>query len=197
MSAGPPDAPQRRTRCLSFGRGRSLPRPQTPKRRPPGIADPDPRRTTAPKNSPSRPERHVGERAPARVRAPHRPVRVRQSMVAYRVGMKRPTDEDGVEASRRFLVGLVGGDDANQLSAAIADSHARNNTFPGEVFLELAADALDLNSRCRTRRRRRLSGVTVATPSRSRVPRQGAPTNPVRDAHTVRCTGRPRAGPAR
>ena len=58
--------------------------------------------------------------------------------------MKRPTDEDRVEALQRFLVGLARGDDANQLSAAIADLHVRNNTFPGEVFMELAADALDL-----------------------------------------------------
>lgn len=58
--------------------------------------------------------------------------------------MRRPTDEDRVEALRRFLVGLARGDDANQLSATIADLHVRNNTFPGEVFMELAADALDL-----------------------------------------------------
>jgi len=60
------------------------------------------------------------------------------------VGMKRPTDEDRVEALQRFLVGLARGDDANQLSSAIADVHVRHNTFPGEVFMELAADALDL-----------------------------------------------------
>lgn len=58
--------------------------------------------------------------------------------------MKRPTDEDRVEALQRFLVGLERGDDANQLSAEIADLHVRNNTFPGEVFMELTADALDL-----------------------------------------------------
>jgi len=60
------------------------------------------------------------------------------------VGVKRPTDEDRVEALQRFLVGLARDDDANQLSSTIADLHVRNNTFPGEVFLELAADALDL-----------------------------------------------------
>ena len=60
------------------------------------------------------------------------------------VGMKRPTDEDRVEALQRFMVGLARGDDANQLSAAIADLQVRHNTFPGEVFMELAADALDL-----------------------------------------------------
>jgi hypothetical protein len=57
--------------------------------------------------------------------------------------MKRPTDEDRAEALRRLLVGLARGDDANQLSSAIADLHVRHNTFPGEVFMELAADALE------------------------------------------------------
>lgn len=58
--------------------------------------------------------------------------------------MKRPSDEDRAEALQRFLVGLARGDDANQLASAIADLHVRNNTFPGEVFLELAADTLDV-----------------------------------------------------
>jgi hypothetical protein len=57
--------------------------------------------------------------------------------------MDRPTDEDRVEALRRLLAGLVRGDDVNQLSSAIEDLHVRHNTFPGEVFLGLAADALD------------------------------------------------------
>ena len=61
--------------------------------------------------------------------------------------MKRPTDEDRVVALQRFLLGLARGDDANQLSSAIADLHLRHNTFPGEVFMELAADALDLAGR--------------------------------------------------
>ena len=58
--------------------------------------------------------------------------------------MKPPTDEDRVEALQRLLVGLARGDDANQLSSALADLQVRNNTFPGEAFLELTADALDL-----------------------------------------------------
>ena len=58
--------------------------------------------------------------------------------------MTGPTDDDRIEALRRFLVGLAGGDDANQLAADIAGLHERHNTFPGEVFMELAADALDI-----------------------------------------------------
>ncbi len=60
------------------------------------------------------------------------------------VGMKRPADVVRVEALQRLLLGLARGDDANQLSSAIADLHVRHNTFPGEVFMELAADALDV-----------------------------------------------------
>ena len=57
--------------------------------------------------------------------------------------MSTPTDDDRIEALRRFLVGLARCDDANQLSAEIADLHVRHDTFPGEVFMELSADALD------------------------------------------------------
>ncbi len=56
--------------------------------------------------------------------------------------MGRPTDDDRIEALRRFLGGLLRGDDANQLAADIADLHVRHDTFPGEVFMELAANAL-------------------------------------------------------
>jgi hypothetical protein len=57
--------------------------------------------------------------------------------------MSRPTDDGRIETLRRFLIGLARGDDANQLAADMADLHVRHNTFPGEVFLELSADALE------------------------------------------------------
>jgi hypothetical protein len=60
----------------------------------------------------------------------------------YRVGMAKPTEEDRIEATRRLLAGLVAGVDANRLVVDMADLHVRHNTFPGEVFMELAADAL-------------------------------------------------------
>lgn len=60
--------------------------------------------------------------------------------------MISPTDDDRVEALRRFFVGLVQGYDANKLVDQIADLHVRNNTFPGEIFMELAADALEAAS---------------------------------------------------
>jgi hypothetical protein len=58
--------------------------------------------------------------------------------------MGRPSDDDRVDALRRFLAGLSRGDDANQLVVDVADLHVRHNTFPGEVLMGLAADALDI-----------------------------------------------------
>ena len=46
--------------------------------------------------------------------------------------------------SRRALLdGLARGADASQLVSELAPLHPRDNTFPGEVFLQLAADVLD------------------------------------------------------
>ena len=55
-----------------------------------------------------------------------------------------PTEEDRDEALRRLLSGLAAGDDVFELSASVADLHPKNNTFPGEVFMELAADVLEV-----------------------------------------------------
>ena len=103
--------------------------------------------TTAHVNSRHRPDdqraiRHyVGNRL--RHNAPVRwPAGLARTPFAYCVRMGAPTDDDRVEALRRFLAGLFRGDDANQLVADIADLHVPHNTFPGEVFMELAADAL-------------------------------------------------------
>lgn len=51
-------------------------------------------------------------------------------------------EEDHHEAVRRLLVGLAGGQDLASLSASIVDLHPKNNTFPGEVFMRLAAEVL-------------------------------------------------------
>lgn len=58
------------------------------------------------------------------------------------MGSAPVSEEDFAEARRRFLAGLTEGRDANELAASIFDLHPRNNTFPGEVFMELAADAM-------------------------------------------------------
>src|SRR5262245_903191 len=54
---------------------------------------------------------------------------------------KRPTPEDTVAARRMLLDGLTRDADIFDLADELAPLHPRNNTFPGEVFLHLAADA--------------------------------------------------------
>ena len=56
---------------------------------------------------------------------------------------KRPTPEDAATARRVLLDGLARDADIFDLQNELAPLHPRNNTFPGEVFLHLAADALD------------------------------------------------------
>ena len=57
---------------------------------------------------------------------------------------KRPTEEDRIEALRRVLSGLVDGADVFALAESVSDLHPKNDTFPGEVFMGLAADALEV-----------------------------------------------------
>jgi len=56
---------------------------------------------------------------------------------------KRPTAEDRVQAIRIALSGIATGADLGDLRFELYPLHPKNNTFPGEVFLELAADAID------------------------------------------------------
>ncbi|HEY6311944.1 MAG TPA: hypothetical protein VIY52_14225 [Streptosporangiaceae bacterium] len=56
---------------------------------------------------------------------------------------KRPTPEDTTTARRVLLDGLARDADIFDLLSELAPLHPRNNTFPGEVFLHLAADVLD------------------------------------------------------
>jgi hypothetical protein len=55
----------------------------------------------------------------------------------------RPTLEDAATARQILLNGLARGADVVELLSELARLHPRDNTFPGEVFLRLAADALD------------------------------------------------------
>ncbi len=55
---------------------------------------------------------------------------------------KRPTPEDTITARRVLLDGLARDADVFELVSELAPLHPRDNTFPGEVFLYLAADAL-------------------------------------------------------
>jgi hypothetical protein len=56
---------------------------------------------------------------------------------------KRPTPGDAVTARRVLLDGLARDADISQLVSELAPLHPRDDTFPGEVFLRVAADALD------------------------------------------------------
>jgi hypothetical protein len=55
---------------------------------------------------------------------------------------KRPTAEDAMTARRVLLDRLAGDADIVELASELAPLHPRDNTFPGEVFLQVAADAL-------------------------------------------------------
>jgi hypothetical protein len=55
----------------------------------------------------------------------------------------KPTPQDAAAARRMLLDGLARDADTLELVSELAPLHPRNNTFPGEVFLRLAADALE------------------------------------------------------
>jgi hypothetical protein len=56
-----------------------------------------------------------------------------------------PSDEDYDSAVRLGLLGLTAGEDAavDSIMEQLAGLHPRNNTFPAEVLLELAAEAIE------------------------------------------------------
>jgi len=53
-----------------------------------------------------------------------------------------PTDEDHVNAVRLTLCGLAAGEDLDSITERLGELHPRNNTFPAEVVLEPAAEAI-------------------------------------------------------
>ena len=56
---------------------------------------------------------------------------------------KLPTPQDAAAAWGIVLDGPARDADPSELVTELAPLHPRNNTFPGEVFLPLAADVLD------------------------------------------------------
>ncbi len=67
-------------------------------------------------------------------------------ILPYGPGMpakKRPAPQEAVTARQILLDGLARDTELPELLSELAPLHPRNNTFPGEVFLRLAADALD------------------------------------------------------
>ena len=85
-------------------------------------------------------------------RAPARGLKARGAILPYRLGMarKRPTPEDAATARRILLDGLARDALVFELLGELEPLHPRNDTFPGEVFLRLAADALDCCRASRT-----------------------------------------------
>jgi hypothetical protein len=66
-------------------------------------------------------------------------------VLVYRRDMparKRPAAADAVTARRVLLDGLARGADIDELASELALLHPPNDTFPGEVLLRVAADAL-------------------------------------------------------
>jgi hypothetical protein len=78
-------------------------------------------------------------------RAPDGKAARRPVVLPYRRDMparKRPTPEDTVTARRVLVDRLARDADLFELVSELAPLHPRDNTFPGEVFLHVAADAL-------------------------------------------------------
>jgi hypothetical protein len=76
----------------------------------------------------------------------HRKGRPQLTVLVYRrdmPGRKRPTAEDAMTARRVLLDGLARDAGVDELAGELAPLHPRNDTFPGEVLLRLAADALE------------------------------------------------------
>jgi hypothetical protein len=75
----------------------------------------------------------------------HAPVLCRPapSTVVLMAKERKPTPEDRTAVIRVALSGVADDLELGQLAALLAPLHPRNNTFPGEVLLELAADAIE------------------------------------------------------
>jgi hypothetical protein len=75
-----------------------------------------------------------------------RPPEAAIEVLLYGLGLpakKRPTFQDAVTARQILLGGLARDNGIGELITELARLHPRHDTFPGEVFLRLAADALD------------------------------------------------------
>ncbi len=67
------------------------------------------------------------------------------SVLPYCLGVparKRPTPQNAATARQILLDGIAADTELSVLVSEVATLHPRGNTFPGEVFLQVAADAL-------------------------------------------------------
>jgi hypothetical protein len=104
-------------------------------------------------------------------------------------GRRRPTPEDAATARRALLDGFTRDIDIFEVLIGLAPFHPRNDTFPGEVFLQP-------QTRWSGARPAWLSRRPWRVPARVRLPRQAERQAAVRSPG---CGGRPRrdrAGPA-
>jgi hypothetical protein len=63
---------------------------------------------------------------------------------------QRPTDRDRRDVIELALSGLAHGVELGEVAAKLTPLHPRNDTFPGEVLLDLAADAIKVSGATRT-----------------------------------------------
>lgn len=86
-----------------------------------------------------------------------------RSVLPYRLGMRARNAsalKDAATARRILLDGLAGDSEVAELVGELAPLHPRNDTLPGEVFLNVAADVLD----CCGARQRRTAPLCQAEP---------------------------------
>jgi hypothetical protein len=62
---------------------------------------------------------------------------------------RRPNDDERHEAIETALNGLARGDDLGDVAARLAPLHPPHNTFPGELLLDVAADAIGVSGASR------------------------------------------------
>ena len=60
-----------------------------------------------------------------------------------------PTDDDRDKVIEIALTGLAHDDEVNEIAALLAPLHPRHDTFPAEVLLNLAADAIGVSGATR------------------------------------------------
>ena len=92
-----------------------------------------------------------------------------------------PTAEDRTKAIRVGLWGIADDLEFGELAALVAPLHPTNNTFPGEVLLELAADAIGETDASREDRSSSKASTNVT------FPKTGLTRTPSTTRPSMRC----------
>ena len=110
--------------------------------------------------------------------------------MAKKMGPTAEDAEDRATAIGVALSGIVAGLELGEIGARLAPLHPKNNTFPGEVLLELAADAIE------ERAARAGSGPSSSKASASATfPMTGLTRGPSTTRPSTRCGRRRWSGP--